>query len=222
MNNVLVVGDPHIPFEHEGYLDFCKKTYKKYNCNIVVCIGDLVDNHAISYHEHDPDGLSPRDELVLAKKKIQKWVKAFPKVKICRGNHDLLFHRKAITHGIPLEATKSFQDIFELPKEWEYEYFYMIDDVKYEHGLKRSGKYAHIKASQQNMQSTVIGHLHSNAGVGWSANDLKIVFGMAVGCGIDRNSYAMKYGTSFVSKPILSCGIVLDNGKYPQVIPMEL
>ena len=220
--NVLIIADTHIPFEHKDYLAFCYSIYIKYKCGIVVHVGDLADNHSGSYHEHDPNGLSPDAELKLARKIIRKWVKVFPKVKMCKGNHDMLFHRKALTNGIPDETIHSFHDIYKLPKGWEYEYNYVIDDVKYEHGLKRSGKYAHIKAAQSNMQSTVMGHLHTNAGVGWSANDLKLVFGMAVGCGIDRDAYAFQYGTSFVQKPILGCGVVTNKGTHAEFIPMIL
>ena len=58
IENVLVIGDIHAPFElGKGYLQFCKDTYKEYNCNRVVFIGDIIDNHYSSYHETDADGL---------------------------------------------------------------------------------------------------------------------------------------------------------------------
>ena len=220
--NVLVIGDTHIPFEREDYLPFCKEVYRDYDCDTVVHIGDLVDNHAMSYHEHDPNGMSAGDEYELTKEQVRIWTKVFPKVKVCKGNHDELPERKAITHGIPQAMIKNFKEIWGLPKTWEYQYSYEIDGVKYEHGLGRSGQYAHIKGAQQNMQSTVMGHLHTNAGVGWSANDYKIVFGLAVGCGIDRHTYAMQYANSFVKKPLLGCGVVTNRGKDAMFVPMEL
>jgi len=87
-NNILVIGDTHQPFEHRHYLSFCKETQKKYKCKTVVHIGDLVDNNAISYHEHDPNGWSPADEKKEADKHLKPWFKAFPTLKLCRGNHD--------------------------------------------------------------------------------------------------------------------------------------
>ena len=62
---VLVIGDLHEPFCLDGYLDFCKETYANYNCNKVIYIGDIIDAHGWSYHEHDPDGMSAGDELSL-------------------------------------------------------------------------------------------------------------------------------------------------------------
>lgn len=44
---------------------------------------------------------------------------------------------------------------------------------------------------------------------------------MQVGCGIDRNSYAMAYGKNF-PKPFISCAVVLNDGKTPILEPMEL
>jgi len=50
---------------HPGYLDFCLRVQERFGCSDVIHIGDEVDNHAISYHEHDPDGLSAGSEAEL-------------------------------------------------------------------------------------------------------------------------------------------------------------
>lgn len=83
MKNILVIADTHLPFEHKDYLSFCLRIQKAFKCSDVVHIGDLVDNHSISYHEHDPDGLSPDAEMVAVDKRLQKWFKAFPEVLLC-------------------------------------------------------------------------------------------------------------------------------------------
>ena len=95
--NVLVIGDTHIPFEHRNYLEFCREIQTRCKCATVVHIGDLVDNHSISYHEHDPDGWSPRHEMEETDKHLIPWFKAFPRLKLCRGNHDCLVDRKGKT-----------------------------------------------------------------------------------------------------------------------------
>ena len=69
---ILVIGDIYAPFELDGYFEFCQETYAKYNCNQVIYIGDILDNHAFSYHEPDPSGLSAGNELILAKKFVKK------------------------------------------------------------------------------------------------------------------------------------------------------
>ena len=222
VRNTLIIGDTHLPFEVKGYLEFCKQTQKKFKCTNIIHIGDLVDNHAISYHEHDPDGWSPLDEMRAADEKLLKWFKAFPKVSLCRGNHDVLVDRKGKTVGLPRRCFQSFRNIWNLPKAWVDDFEFEFDNVRYVHGNGYSGKSGHVKAMEANRQSTVIGHLHSVAGVEWDANSRECIFGMSVGCGIDKDKYAFEYGRYFKKKPIISCGVVLDNGRFPLVIPMEL
>ncbi len=181
-----------------------------------------MDNHAISYHEHDPDGMSPKDELDEARRRLVAWYKAFPVVKVCRGNHDCLVDRKGKTMGLPSEVFLPFRDIWQLPKGWEDDWSFTIHGVRYIHGTGYSGQSAHIQAAMNSRRSTVIGHLPSHAGVNWIANDEDCWFGMNVGCGIHRKSYAMAYGKDFKKKPILSCGVVTDRGKNAQVMTMQL
>lgn len=221
---VLVIGDTHLPFEHPEYLDFNKRLAKDYKVSEVVHIGDLVDNHALSYHEHDPNGLSPEQEIELAVNTIKKWAKAFPEIKLCRGNHDVLVDRKGKTSGLPSRCFRDFRDIWELPKSWKDDWEFIIDGVKYCHGTGFSGKYGHVNAAYDSRMSTVIGHLHSTAGVEYLANSESLIFGMSVGCGIDRKKYAFTYGKDFRRKPVLSSGIVEYNkrGVNATVVPMPL
>lgn len=222
--SVLVFGCTHIPFEHPQFLPFLKRIQKSFNCVEVVHLGDLVDNHSISYHEHDPDLWSPADEMEKVDKKLKKWFKEFPTLKLCRGNHDRMIDRKSKTAGLPSRVFRQFRDIWQLPKGWKDDWEFIIDNVKYIHGSGYSGNYGHIQASYDNRMSTVIAHLHSVSGVEYVANNESLVFGMAVGCGVDRKSIAFTYGREFKRKPILSCGVITytSKGINAQVIPMLL
>jgi predicted phosphodiesterase len=222
MNNILIIGDTQIPFTIKGYLEFCLDISKRCKCNKFIHIGDLVDNHAISYHEHDPNGLSPKDEIDLAKNKLKDWFKAFPEVYLCRGNHDRMVDRKGRTVGLPDCVFKPFRDIWELPKGWKDDFKWEFDNVIFEHGTGYSGDNAHVKAAYNNRQSTVIGHVHSTAAITYLANERDCIFGMNVGCGLDRHTYAFEYGRDFKKKPIISCGVVTDKGRFAQVFPMPL
>ena len=221
---VLCIGDTHLPFEHPEYLAFCKRIHKEFGCTDVVHIGDLVDLHSISYHEHDPNGMSPEDEMKEADKHLKEWFKAFPVVKLCRGNHDRLVDRKGKTAGLPSRAFRDFRDIWNLPKGWVDDFSFIIDGVKYIHGTGYSGNFAHLKAAYDNRMSVVMGHLHSSCGIEYTANELDCVFGMQIGCGIDRKSYAFEYGRDCKKKPIISVGIVeyTKYGVNPRVFKMEL
>lgn len=221
--NILVIGDTHIPFEKPNYLDFCVEIKNRCKCKHVVHIGDLVDNHAISYHEINPNGLSPEDEIRETIKRLKTgWYKAFPELKLCRGNHDVLVDRKGRTNGLPERVFRPFRDIWELPTKWEDAFEFHIHGVRYIHGTGYSSKMPHVNAAYDSRMSTVVGHCHSVSGIEWAANDKDhtAMFGMSVGSGIDRHSYAMAYGKDFRRKPILSCGVVTDYGKYAQVFPM--
>lgn len=221
---ILVIGDTHIPFNHSGYLEFCKRIYSHFKCTDVVHVGDLVDNHAISYHEHDPNGKSAKDEMEETDKELKKWFRAFPEVLLCRGNHDRLVDRKAKTSGLPDRVFKEFRDIWGLPKGWKDDFSHIVGGVKYIHGTAYSGKMAHLQAAHDNRMSTVMGHLHTVCGIDYSANEEDCIFGMSVGCGINRKTYAFEYGRDSKSKPILSCCLVeyTKNGVNPRIFKMAL
>jgi predicted phosphodiesterase len=220
-DNILVIGDTHFPFEHPHYLEFVRYIKDRCKCQRVVHIGDLVDNHSISYHEHDPNGKSPADEMEEVDRKLSHWFAVFPNIYLCRGNHDRLVDRKGRTSGLPERVFMPFRQIWNLPKGWRDDWEWVLDGVIFKHGTNLSGKYAHVQASYDNRQSTVIGHTHSAGGVEYTANQKGAIFGMNVGCGIDVKSYAFAYGKDAARKPVLGCGIVTDHGKYAQFFPME-
>lgn len=219
--NVLVIGDTHEPFCKEGYLEHCVQVQKEYNCGTVVHIGDLVDNHAVSYHESDVDGRSAGDEYKLALLACDKWYKAFPEALVCIGNHDRLPFRKAFTAGLPKNWLKSYQEMFNSPKGWKWDFVHNVNGVIYQHGTGLSGEMASINAARENRQSTVIGHLHTVSNTRFLASTKDLIFGMNVGCGIDHTKYAFAYGRENTRKPVLSCGVVL-NGIMPINVPMRL
>jgi len=199
---ILVIGDLHEPFCLEGYLEFCKETYAKWNCNQVLFIGDIIDNHYSSYHEADPDGMGGGSELSLAIKRVQKWYTAFPDADVCIGNHDRIIMRKAFSSAIPKEWIKSYNDV--LGVKWNWVESVSYDNVLYEHG---EGGQAKTKA-KNNMMSSVCGHTHTEAYVHYFVGKKYRVFGMQVGCGVDANSYAAAYAKNF-KKQAIGCGVIL-------------
>lgn len=214
--NVLVIGDLHAPFIKFGYLEFCQKIYKKYNCNYVVFIGDIIDNHYSSYHESDPDGMSAGGELLRAKKEISYWYKAFPKAKVCIGNHDLIPNRKAMTSGLSSSWIRTIDEVLDTPN-WEFSEEFLIDGNLYVHGTGRKAR----NRAKKDLVSIIQGHYHSESYCEhFVGNNFKI-FAMQVGCGIDRKAYAMAYGRHF-DKPHINCGVVLENGRLPILEYMDL
>lgn len=214
--NILVIGDVHLPFELDGYLEFCKETYKKFNCNQVVFIGDVIDNHYSSYHETNANGMGGLDELKLAITKVKEWYKAFPKADVIIGNHDRIIMRKAQTSAIPSVWIKDYKDVLGTPG-WNFTESITYDDVLYIHGEGGTAR-TRIK---HDLQSVVQGHLHTQAYTEWLVGARFKIFGMQVGCGINHQSYAMAYAKAG-KKPAIGCGVVLENGTQPINVLMDL
>lgn len=204
MSKVLVVGDLHEPFCLDGYLQHCKKVYKKEKCTKVIFIGDIIDNHYSSYHETDPDGMSARDELELAISKVAKWVKAFPIATVTLGNHDLIVQRKAFSAGLCSKWIRSFNEVLEAPL-WNFVEEIELEGITYCHG---TGKKARKRASDD-MVSYCQGHYHTDSYVEDIVGNERKVVAIQVPCGIDRKSYAMAYGKHF-PKPVIGCTVVYD------------
>ena len=202
-NRILIIGDLHEPFCLDGYLKFCKQTYSKYNCNKVVFIGDVIDNHYSSYHETDADGLGGLAELDIAIKKLSKWYKAFPKADVTIGNHDRIIMRKAQSSNIPTKWIRSYKDVLEVPK-WNFIDRVVYDDVQYIHGEAGTAR----TKCRADMMSTVQGHLHTQCYTEWYVGQNFKIFGMQVGCGINNDAYAMAYAKRG-KKPAIGCGVVL-------------
>lgn len=209
MARVGVIADIHEPFAHPMYLRFCQDTFSLWNVNKIHFIGDVVDNHAISFWDHDPDGHSGNDEATKAAERLDKWKEAFPKATVSIGNHDERHFRLAKKMGLPSRFLRNYKDVWETPG-WNWDFSHTIDDVLYEHGTGSSGKDAAINRAMNKRCSLTMGHVHCFAGVKWHANPFDNIFGMNVGCGIDIRAYSFAYGRDFPVRPILGCGIIID------------
>lgn len=215
-DNVLIIGDLHAPFNLPNYLEFCLNQQRKYKCGKVIFIGDIIDNHFSSYHESDPDGMSAGDELDKAINEIQKYYKVFPNATVIIGNHDRLVYRKAFTGGVSKRWIKEYKDVLRVPN-WEFVENLELFNININHG---EGGTARTKMKKE-LQSQIQGHLHSDFYVEYIVGKKFIIFGMQVGCGINNKSYAMAYGKNF-KKPAIGCGVLLNKGTLPIIIPMKL
>lgn len=216
---VLVVADMHIPFVHPQYHRFIRDMLDKHSPDEVVFSGDIVDWHSISYHEADPNGMSPGDELQASRKALRAWVKSIPKARVCIGNHDALLHRKMLTHGLPASALRAYKEIFDTPK-WDWQEEHVLDAVLYTHGTGLSGQNSAMNKAIRGRISTVIGHTHSFGGCQYHASARDLIFGLNVGCGIDIRAYSFAYSKPFVNRPVLGCGLVKSQEE-AYFIPMD-
>ena len=216
-SRVLVIGDVHLPFERKDYLQFCKDTYKEYQCNRVVFIGDIIDSHWSSFHTTDPDGLGGGAELDLCVERVKDWYNAFPDAEVCIGNHDAIIMRKAFDSGVPKVWIKESNDVLGTPT-WQWVTDTYIDGVRYVHGHKSSKART---AARRDMVSTITGHFHCDFYIEYMFGKTRAIFAMAVGCGIDDSQYAFAYAAGG-KKNAIGCGVVLNAGQTPILVKMNL
>lgn len=223
MARVLVIGDTHCPAMLKGYVAFLKSVQESWATDKTVHIGDVVDFAAISFHEKNPSLPGVRDEMKVARVQVRKLHRAFPDAIVMTGNHDDLPRRQAAAAGIPEDIIRDPASIWDTPGwDWKDRFATVeIDGVNYAHGDRgKGGQHAALKNAKEAFAPWVQGHYHSQAGVTWFANGNALVFGMAVGCGIDRDAAAMHYGIKFSAKPIIGCGVVID-GEFAVFEPMQ-
>lgn len=217
---VLVISDLQEPYAHKDALPFVKAVKLAYKTDVVVVIGDEVDFPGLSRFPQDPDGKSAGDDHREAVKALKKWYKEFPEASVCTSNHTDRIFRRAFSAGIPRDFIKTYREFLGAPDGWMWEDSYFIDGVKYEHGDNQGGQDACRQLAIANRCSTVIGHHHSHGGLRYIANDNDVIFGLNVGCLIDRHAYVFKYGKGAKFKPTLGCGVVLKG--VPSFVPLIL
>ena len=221
MARVGIIGDLHAPYCHPGYLDFCIETFDSWGVDTVVNIGDFVDFHSLSFHDSEPILHDVHGEYSHALEHLQEWYEAFPDCILIQGNHDRIPARQLKKLGMePTIFMKPLHELLQMPDGWVIKDQHEIDGVLFHHGESASGVNGFRNDAKNRMQCTVSGHNHSNLGVSYTASDRELVWGMAVGCGVDNDSMAFAYGKHFRNKPILGCGVVIDGLPYAE--PMNL
>jgi predicted phosphodiesterase len=220
MSTVFVIADTHEPHAHPDYLDFCVQQAKHYGATEFVHIGDEVDHHYLSYHEKIIEQGGPGDEFEAMRESLKPWMKAFPKLRICIGNHTNLPFRKARTHQIPGVYLRRFSELWNSPKGWEWDWEFEIDDVLYTHKPSHGVKMALNNNIDGRMRSSVFGHTHIRPGVVYAKKKgMKQLFSLNVGWGGDQDAYAFEYAKEFAEEGVVGAGLVID-GKEAHFLPM--
>lgn len=215
---ILAVGDLHSPFIHKDAVKFLALLQDHFNPTKTVLLGDEADLYALSRYTKDPGAMSIVDEHNMTIKNLQAIYKIIPKAMVCNSNHMDRLPKKAMEAGIPSAFLAAKRELMQAPTGWVWDSKWTIDDIIFEHGEGFSGATAHTTATLANMKSTVIGHIHSHAGISYVARSDAMLFGMNVGCLIDYNTYAFSYSKHSRFKPTIGCGIIVKG--VPLFIPM--
>jgi len=217
---ILVISDMHLPYQHKDSIKFLKEIKKEFKPDTTISIGDLLDQHALSFHDSSPELYSAGMELDKAKEYVKELESIFPKLIEVDSNHSSMIYRRALKHGLPRAYLKEYGDFLET-KKWKW-----IDDLTLTMSNGQRCFFTHgrsadiLKVSQTMGMSAVQGHYHTKFVISWWANPDNLFFGMNVGCLIDQKSMAFNYAKNFRTRFIIGCGIII-NG-IPRLLPMVL
>jgi UDP-2,3-diacylglucosamine pyrophosphatase LpxH len=219
--SVLVISDQHFPYNHPDIIAFLKAIASKYKPDKIVNIGDEIDGHSISFHEKDPDLMSPSDELQTAINRLQAMYKLFPEMDLVESNHGSLVYRRARFAGLPKKVVRDYADVIEAPKGWKWHNDLILKMSDGHPVYFCHGKSADVlKMSQAMGMSCVQGHFHEKFEIRYWGNKLGLYWGMTVGCLIDNDSLAFSYNKINLKRPLIGCGLILDG--HPKLLPMVL
>lgn len=219
-NIILCVSDYHAPYQHQDAVAFLKAVKAKYKPTRVILSGDEADFAGISFHDHDPDGDSPGEELNKAIKALRPLYKLFPTAEVLESNHGSLVMRKAVANGLSRKYFKSPGEILQAPKGWTW---HMDINVKLPDG---SNCYFHhskgkaIKTGQLYGCSHVMGHQHESFEIQYWSTPTALNFAMTVGCLVDRHALALAYAKNNQKRQIIGLGLIIDS--LPVLVPMVL
>ena len=222
-SRILFISDMHIPYHHKAVIPFLAGLKTRYEPTRVVCLGDELDKHAMSFHDSDPDLPSAGDELKRALPTIRIIEELFPEMDLVDSNHGSLAYRKAKHHGIPRHYLRSYNEVLEVGKGWKWHFDLTLDmseydkpDVYVHHGKNSSA----IKVAQLMGMSHVCGHYHESFGIQYASTPNALLFGMNVGCLIDRKALAFAYSNSNMKRQVIGTGLIIDG--IPILEAMEL
>lgn len=217
---ILVISDLHIPYHHPDTVKFLTWVKKKYKPTLCINLGDEVDNHAISFHNSDPDLPSAGDELKKAILELKPLYKLFPDMLIMESNHGSLAYRKQVASGLPRNVIKSYNEILEAPHGWQWLPDLIVETElgsvyfchqKYAAAGRLAGNYG---------MSCVQGHYHERCQIKFTGTPDKLIFDIHVGCMVDNSSLAFRYNKLNVGRPLIAC-LIIDCG-VPRILPMLL
>lgn len=220
-SRILFISDMHIPYQHEKMFEFLEGLKKRYSPTRIICVGDELDKHALSFHDSDPDLDSAGAELEKSRAHIARLYKLFPKMDLIDSNHGSMVFRKAKHHGIPRSYIKSYNEVLGVGEGWKWHLDLTIQLPDGQNVYIHHGKTAEaVKTSQAMSMSHVCGHFHESFGIRFWANPNGLYFGMNIGCLINDKSLAFAYNNVNLKRPIIGTGLIIDG--YPILEPMPM
>lgn len=221
---IVVIPDLHIPYHHQDAFKFIESLIEDAPKGAtIVNLGDEVDNHAISFHDADPNLDSAGAELVKSRRAVAELHKIVPSMLLCHSNHGSLHYRRAKAHGIPVEFLRTYREVL-FPNgggdNWEWAYSHTLKtklgEVLFKHQCTGDPR----NAAAHEGVNLVVGHHHGRFDLSYGASKQRLYWGATAGCLLDRESLAFAYGRESAYKPILGAMVIVEG--VPFHIPMVL
>lgn len=220
-SRILLISDMHIPFHHKNSIQFLQMLKDRYSPTRVICMGDMEDCHALSYHDSDPDLMSAGDELKALLPVVAQLHEMFPKMDILESNHGSLVYRKSKTHGIPRAYLKSYKEFLQVGDGWTWSDDLLIDLPDGQKVYMHHGKVSDVVKMSQTMGcSAVSGHFHEKFKVEYWGSPVGLFWGMSVGSLIDDEALAFNYNNVNLKRPIVGTGLIIDGVPILEAMPL--
>lgn len=210
-SRILFISDMHIPYHHKDLIPFLKHLKAKYNPTRVICLGDELDQHSLSFHDSDPDLPNAGDEIRRALPVIKEVFELFPVMDIIESNHGSLVWRKAKTNGIPKHYIKTYNDVLGVDEGWKWSFDLTLTLPNGQKVYVHHGKSSDVvKLGQQMGMHSVQGHYHNTFKIDYWGNPTGLYFGMQCGCLVDDSSLAFSYNNVNIQRPVIGTGLIID------------
>lgn len=233
--NILFISDLHCPYQHPDALLFLAALKKKYDFRRVIGLGDELDYHAMSFHDHDPDLDSAGRELERGREVLWELWRLFPLIDWVHSNHGSMAYRKALHNGMPRHLLLDYRDAIFGEKSksgrvsrpgargtgWTWDHTLTLDlgngkRCKIHHGMSVSTR----RNVEQAGMCFVQGHHHGTFEIVYHGTPDALNWGITAGCLIDDEALAFSYNKNTIKRPIIGCAGLIDGN--PKLFPMAL
>ena len=200
-NKVLVMADLHIPYHDKSAVDTMMRFADKYQPDIIVILGDLLDFYQISVFSKNPKNPRVEDEIRIGKEFLTKLRHKFPKARIIykTGNHDgerlqrYIFEKASDLSGLLQGLLPDNLELGKLGIEYLTKPF-KIGKLWYLHGheASRGGNPEYITnvVFKKVLDNVIFGHFHRQQEKVFKRIDNTFYWAGAVGCLCQNLEYA--------------------------------
>jgi len=220
---IFVFGDIHFPFHHKKALKWALGELKKEKPDVVIQIGDLLDQYVFSRFTRSPSFITPQEEMTRGLKEAKKfWGDVRGRVHNAKlfqvlGNHDMRL-RKRIMETLPeLESVFSAQSLYKFDSVHtlrDDRTELTINDITIIHGhLSKLGDHQKKFGSK-----VIVGHSHTG-GVVYSKHKKGIIWELNAGYLADEAQLPLNYGPTRMKEWTLGYGLV--DSKGPRFVPYK-